>query len=429
MPSTIKHNPMRLPRWAWWLVILAMLGLAAASVTLRSPPGSDPAQSQWIRVDPQPLESRLGLVGRIEASNYLTIAAPFDAGVEALTTVVGQRVERGQRLLMLDTLQLDIQLRQAQAEQLKAWRVVQDMERWEQSQDVARARRALSNTRMGLSDTERKLHDTQGLLKRGIVPRMEVDALVQQLRVQRLDLSAAEAELDAALAKGKGENRLIAQMELKNTQSRYQALQALHAQREIKAPFAGIVLRPPNPLGSGMPLAAVQSGTRVTQGTPLFELANLEQLQAVARVEEVDIHQLQEGQLVDVTGDGFEGLTLSGRVQSIGVKGIAAEASGAGATYEVIVSFAPLNAELQKRVRLGMSARLSIVIYTNPNAMVIPPEALLQSATQGLRVNYRSEMNQPPQAVPLTLGRATPQGVEVSGLASGYVEINEPSLQ
>jgi len=101
---------------------------------------------------------------------------------------------------------------------LKAKRAVHDLAHWSQGQEVARARRAMTTIQMSLGDTERKLAETSALLARGIVPRMEVDALEQQANTQRLDLTAAQAEFKLVLAKGGGEDRQIAEMELANPQ-------------------------------------------------------------------------------------------------------------------------------------------------------------------------------------------------------------------
>ncbi|RMQ44916.1 hypothetical protein ALQ04_01428 [Pseudomonas cichorii] len=377
--------------------------------------------ASWIPVQPQALESQLGLVGRIEAASRSTLAAPFEGVVQEVAVVEGQRVERGQRLLTLDTTQLDIQLREALAAQLKLQRTVKDMQNWAQGEEVARARRALTTAQYGLSDTERKLADTRRLFERGIVARMDVDSLEQQARVQRLDMTASQSELNAVIEKGRGENRQIADMELANAQSRYQALQALHARREIDAPFAGIVLRPQRPEGGVAPL--IQQGMRMPQGTPLFELASLEQIRAVARVEEVDLHQLADGMPVQVTGDGFEGITLQGAISSIAAQGVAPDMFGGGTTYEVVIGIAPLTPAQQLKVRLGMSARLAIVTYRADNGFTVPPEVLRQDAAGRTFVVYRKEMADAPQQVIVTAGRAMPQGVEVSGLKPGYVEL------
>ncbi len=330
-------------------------------------------------------------------------------------------MERGQPLLTFDTTQLDLQLREALAAQLIAQRAVRDMQNWSNSEDVARARRALTQAQMGLNDTETRLADTRRLFERGIVARMEVDALVQQARAQQLDLTAAQAGLRAALRQGQGENRQIADMQLANARSRYQALQALHVQRELVAPFSGIVLRPRKADGNGS-LPAVQQGMRTTQGAPLFELASLEQLRAVARVEETDLHQLRDGMPVQMTGDGFEGLSLQGRVVSIGAQGASPDTYG-GATYEVVVAIDPLSPEQQQRVRLGMSARLAIVTYRVASGLAVPAEALRHDETDRTFVVYRRSMDAAVEHVPVTLGHAVPQGVEIFGMAPGYVEL------
>ncbi len=411
----------RKTRWLVALVVTLVAGVAIAYVYLPSSTDTS-SQKQWVRVEPQLLENRLGLVGRIQAATSLTIAAPFEGVIADVVVTEGQRVKRGQPLLSLDTAQLDIQLRQALTELLKAQRTVQDLVEWENSQDVARVRRTLTNAQLSLSDTERKLVDTRALFERGIVPRMEVDTLEQQAKVQRLDLAAAKEELNATLDKGTGENRQIADMELANAQSRYQALQVQQAQRELVSPFDGIVVRP---LVQGSDKAlSIQKGTRVTQGAPLFGIINLEQIQAVARIEEADLHQLYEGMPVQITGDGFAGLSLQGQIKTIGVQGRSSESQGAGVNYDVLVAIDPLTPEQRQRVRLNMSAKLAIVTYRNEHGLAVPAGALRQGPDGQIFVTYRRELRDPAQQITVTPGYAVPQGVEVVGLDAGYVEIS-----
>lgn len=379
------------------------------------------ADGNWVAVVPQLLENQLGLVGRIEASSHMTLAAPFDGVIKELNVTPGQQVERAQRLLTLDTTQLDIELRQALADLLKARRTVQELQNWAHGPEVARGRRTLSTAQLSLSDTESKLADTRALLARGIVARMEVDALQQQLKMQRLDLQAARSELAETEAKGRGEYREIADMELANAQARHQSLSHMHSMREIVAPFAGVAIRPAT-RSNEADTVKVQVGARVTQGTPLYELVNHEQLQASAQVDEVDLHQLGLGQQVSVSGDGFAGLTLSGRIEAIGVQGHAADTPGAGATYDVLVAIDVPDPQQRQRIRLGMSARLAVITYRNAQAIAVPPSALRRDAAGQTVVRFRPTLQQPAREVPVTVGQAVATGVEVHGLEAGFVE-------
>nr|GFD04566.1 hypothetical protein [Tanacetum cinerariifolium] len=98
---------------------------------------------------------------------------------------VAPATSRGQLLLRLNTDLLRMQIRDALAERLKAESAVHTLESWADGEEMARARRALSSSQLGLVDTHRKLAETQGLLEQGIVPRIEVDSLEQQLNTQR----------------------------------------------------------------------------------------------------------------------------------------------------------------------------------------------------------------------------------------------------
>lgn len=408
------------------LQIVAMLGIFNICVVLTFcvKPTDIATNDQWMLIQPQVLETSLGLVGRLDAGAKVTLSAPFEGYIQDVAVSEGQRVERGQHLLTLDTKLLDIDLRNALAELLKAQRIIRELQNWSDSDEVARARRAVTNAKHGLNDASGKLSETLLLYEKGIVARMEVDALEQQVRSQRLDLAASEAELRAAILKGEGENLQIADMELKNAQSRYETLQSLYSQRDIIAPFAGIVLRPRNPDGSTDALMP-QNGLRATQGQSLLELANLEQIKAIARIEEVDLNRLTEGMSVSVTGDGFNGLQLKGSIESISVQGSRSEVFGGSTTYETIVSLEPLALAYQKKLRLGMSAHLLVVTYRAENGMVVPESALERSADGEIYVTYRKEMQGVPSKIPVSIGRAVANGVEVFGLDVGYVRISE----
>ncbi|MEE5078997.1 HlyD family efflux transporter periplasmic adaptor subunit [Pseudomonas alliivorans] len=407
------------------LLVAACLVMLIVAVVVAIPqlPREQAAAASWFKVDYQTLENRLGLVGRIEAAMQQTMSSPFDGLVSDVSVKEGQRVERGQRLLSLDTTQLDIQLRSALAEQLIARRNVLEVEGWSQGQEVARAKRTLSSVQSTLADNERRLAETKVLLAQGIVPRMELETVEQQVRSQRLDLSAAQSELGEVLKKGGEEHLQIARMQWTNAQSRYQSLLEQREQRDVLAPFAGVVIRSRTPQGNGANLPFIQKGQRVGQGVPLFELINIEQVQVVARVEESDVHQLHAGLPVEITGDGFDGVVLHGQIESVGVQGIDAQAMPGGAFYEVIASIQGIESEQLRRLRLGMSARLQIVTYHRDRGIVVPLEALSSDSEGRSVVTYRSTLSEKPGEVVVTTGRTMPNGIEVEDLEPGYVEL------
>nr|WP_314566654.1 HlyD family efflux transporter periplasmic adaptor subunit [uncultured Pseudomonas sp.] len=402
-------------------VLIVLLG--GAGLALRSPASAPASTSeQWLAVKPDALVHQIGLVGKIEPDTTITLTAPFDGNVQANLVEQGQRVEAGQVLLRMDPATLEVQLRDALSAQLKARRTVQEMQDWDNGPTVSRARRSLRTTEMTASNTQRKLTESENLFQRGIIPRNELDDLKQQTQQQQLDLASARSELQQAIAQGKGEYRQIADMELTNATVKYDALHQLLEGKEVKAPFSGIVVPPPgnnsSSQGGGNNNAPVQAGSKVSQGQVLFGLANIERLKIVAKVSELDINQLHQGQAVEVLGDGFEGERLTGSVSVVSGLAIATDGQGS-AQFPVTLSIPKLTPQQLQRVRLGMSARLTIVTYNNAQAIVIPSQAIQPDMT----VEYREAMDKPVERVTVKTGQSTPQGVEVFGLRPGFVKV------
>ncbi|ROL69744.1 HlyD family secretion protein [Pseudomonas chlororaphis] len=416
-------------RRLYGVALLGVLVLAGAlALGDRSSTAGPVAEGRWIDVQPTPLVHQIGLVGKIEPQQTITLSAPFEGNVLANRVEQGQRVEAGQVLLEMDPSLLQIQLRDALSAQLKARRAVQELQDWNNGAQVARARRALRSSEMALASSERKLRESQTLFARGIIPRNELDDLQQQVQAQRLDQVAAQGELQQALAQGQGEYRQIAEMELTNATVKYEALRSLLAGQHVLAPFAGIVVPAPglnlSQAASAQASGPVQSGSKVSQGQVLFGLANIERLKIVSKVSELDINQLHPGQSVEILGDGFAGERLKGTVEIVSSLALAGDSSGGGAQFPVTLSIPELSTEQLQQVRLGMSARLTIVTYRNDQALIVPPSAIHREGAS-LSLDYRPAADQPAQRIPISTGQATPEGVEVLGLSAGQVRLLE----
>jgi len=403
-------------------LIVLLTGAGVTALSHRSDAGQTNTAEQWLAVKPDSLVHQIGLVGKIEPDTTLTLTAPFDGNVLANLVEQGQRVEAGQVLLRIDPATLEVQLRDALSAQLKARRTVQEMQDWDSSPAVSRARRSLRTAEMTAGNTQRKLTESENLFKRGIIPRNELDDLKQQTQQQQLDLASARSDLQQAQAQGQGEYRQIADMELTNATVKYDALHTLLDGKEVKAPFPGIVVPAPgnnnSPQSGGNNNAPVQAGSKVSQGQVLFGLANIERLKIVARVSELDINQLHQGQAVEVMGDGFDGERLTGSVSVVSGLAIASDSQGS-AQFPVTLSIPKLTAKQLQRVRLGMSARLTIVTYNNEQAIVVPSQAINRD---DMTVEYRAAMDKPVERVKVTTGQSTAQGVEVFGLKPGFVK-------
>ncbi|QQZ37157.1 HlyD family efflux transporter periplasmic adaptor subunit [Pseudomonas sp. SK2] len=371
---------------------------------------------RWQRVEPHLLESQLGLVGRIHAGRQLILAAPFDGSIAALFVEDGQQVQSGETLMMLDTEGLEIQLREAQAQVLKAGEALRQMQGWQDGPEVAQARRAQDRARGALAVSQAELDDTRRLFDRGIVARMEVDNLIQQVRVQQQGVLEAEHALRLTRARGQGNDLRIAQMEMTNAQARWQALARMCEQRVIKAPFPALVARASHAVAR--PQRHLQVGQQVAQGQPLLALVDVGRLEVLAKVEEGDLGKLREGMSVEVRVAGQQ---LAGRVQRIALQ--AREDGGDGAWYDLVVSLDTPSQPWALGLRLGMSAQLKVVVHRSERGIAVAPESLRVDESGRTYVVYREAEGQPERNVFVEIGATVAEGVEVQGLGAGDVRM------
>jgi multidrug efflux pump subunit AcrA (membrane-fusion protein) len=410
-------------------IVLALALMAAGWVLYWAagrPTSQAAPQYQWLEVKAQPLNHELGLVGRVEPHRAVMLTAPFDGNIQAIHVEAGQRVAAGQLLLQMDPEQLDMQLREALAAQLKARRAVAELHNWPAGLAVARSRRAVAMTRSAVVGTQRKLEESRALLARGIIARNEVDELQEQLESARLDLAAALDEQADTLEQGAGEFLKIAELELANATLRHEALKRLRDGSQLTAPYSGLiapVAEKDSTAKGGADAGIVQAGSRVSQGQALFALSGMDPLNIVSRVSEMDINKLQPGQPVQVTGDALDGEFLEGRLERVSDLAVPESDVAAGAQFVVISSITSLTAQQRARIRIGMSVRVTVRTYRNERAMVVPAEAITREG-ETRTVLHRESMDQPPRVVAVTLGQSVADGVEAFGLEPGFVAIS-----
>lgn len=415
----IKRLSQKRPRVGIIIIAIVIMAILLIHFWPISPPAPR-NNNEWVQVSPKPLEKTLGLTGTMQAARKQVVTAAFDATIERVPAKEGQVVTAGQELLSLVSPQLDIQLRDAQSEQIKARMDADALSHWGQSPDVARARRALRNAAEAARATGARLRDTQTLYRQGIVARSEVEDLENQLNQQKADLLAAQDELNTEKQKGEGENTRLADLSLKNAQEKYRVLQEMSSQKIVTAPFSGVLVHPVNP-DTGK-VITLQPGMHVSQGAPLFLLIDPARFEVVTRVEETDLQLIRPGQTVEVTGDGFSGQKLEGKIETIGIQSSVSVTTGAGVYYDLLISLATSLPPGENRIRPGMSARLSVITWRSPAGLVVPVSALHQDSNGQTWVHFRPDLKSTPVRVNVATGISLPEGIQVTGISAGYVE-------
>ncbi len=351
------------------------------------------ADVRTVVVTPQRLASTITVSGRLVPRREVQVVSPISGTVAATHFQYGAQVTRGQRLVDLDTTEIESTYRQAQAQHIKALQRFNELEDWENNVEVARVRRAISKTRLQLETQKQKRDETAFLLERGVIPAAEHEAAEQQLHNLQLDYEASQQDLASVLAKGGAEEKQVAQLELDNARTQLRTLEDTLQQSAVHAPVAGVILQPRRSGGgqSDQGRERLTKGRSVTQGALLLTIGDLDGLSVTGTVDEVDITKVGLGQQVAIGGDAFPGLALQGTVAHVSAQsGQAGQGKNTLPRFEITVTLEDLTPAQRQQLRLGMSANLEVVVYEKPAALLVPFSAVqTRNGKAWLRVRDR----------------------------------------
>ena len=396
------------------------IGLATWSVGEPTVEAAGPAvalaanDAATVVVEPQRLVATIALFGRVAPQREVHVASPADGKVAATYFQYGERVDDGQRLVDLDTADVERELRQAQAERIRAEREFDALRDWASNPETARLRRELSKAKLALDNQRSKVEQSAVLLEQGIVAAIEHEAAQRQFQSQSLDYETLQEDYASLLAEGDEEAQEVARLERENALVRVASLEEVLRQATIAAPIAGVVLQPDS--NDGDTGTALGKGQVVGHGERLLTIGDVDGLAVVGSVDEVDVTKVRMGQEVTIRGDAFPDLELAGSVARVSRQAQLGQRSSTP-TFEIVAAIEPLPDAARQRLRLGMSARIEVVVEDKPDALLVPIAAVdLRGGGAWLRVKDDEAVRE----VRVTPGLTTLTDVEiVDGLAIG----------
>ncbi|AWB07931.1 secretion protein domain protein (plasmid) [Azospirillum humicireducens] len=310
----------------------------------------------------------LSVAGTVEPGRTVAVVAPFAGSVKEKRFDYGQRVEAGQVLLVIDGFDMDMRVRDAEAALLKTAQHLDEVRTWATGAEMARAQRQATAARREAEQAQRRVQDAKPLIAQGIIPRQEYEDLQRQAEVLGLNRLAAEEELATTAKKGGRDAVRMAELEHMGALAKVEDLRRQMERAVVKAPASGMVMKAPTaPTANTSGVTVVEVGAGLSQNQSLFLIAEMDSLVVAAQVDEMDINSLRVGQPVDVTGDAFPDSPLSGQVAWIAQQATAADGSASpGASFAVRVALPSLSDVQKQRIRVGMSANLTMRANARP---------------------------------------------------------------
>ena len=244
--------------------------------------------------------------------DMVSVAPEVSGVVSEVLVRENQHVTQGQLLFRIDPRPFRIALAQAEAQIASAQVQVHQL-----ATQSAGTAADIQGATDNLTYAERQFSRYQELLNRGFTTRTQYDSAlhdVTEARERLANARAAAATASSALASGGTDNQ--PQLQAARV-AREQALLNL-SRTEIRASADGTVSQTDR----------LQVGNAVVTGVPVVTIVRSATTYVEANYKETDLANMYVGQAAEITIDAYPGLTLHGRVASIG--------AGTGSQFSVL---------------------------------------------------------------------------------------------
>jgi HlyD family secretion protein len=320
-------------RAVWpWIVIGAVL-LTAVFVVIGMKKGGGP-RPVGVRVEDVKkgrVESWVRAPGKVQPERLVQVSSNIMGRVRGLSVREGDRVRRGDLLLVLD----DERYRSARSGMEAA------MQGARADLDLAEAQLALS--RQTLARQEK-------LFKESLTSE-------ESLQSARTEVKVAEARVSASRENLSGRRATLAETS-KNLDETI-----------FRSPLDGVITALNVEEGEN-----VMTGTMNNPGTVILTVADLDTMQVEADVDETDVVRIRPGLTARVRVDAWEDSVLAGTVTTVGMSGRrggqSAQQQATNFAVEVRIENPP------EGLRPGMSADVEILSGQKDSALVVPIQAL-----------------------------------------------------
>ena len=344
-----------------WQRIVApwLLGTATAAMISCAGESKDteqPVHVEIVSVSKTALQQNITADAVVFPIAQSALPAKISAPVKKFLVNRGSRVRAGQLLAVLENRDLAAAAQENKGAYDQAQASYETTTAADLPQELQKAQLDLQAARQQL-DAQQKVYDSRKeLFTQGALPRKELDQAGVDLTNARNQYEIAQKHFDALNAVGKQQTLKSAKGQLESAQGKYEGATAQLSYSEIRSPIDGVVTDRP-----------LYAGEMAAAGTPLLTVMDTSQVTARAHIPQQSAGLLKVGDKATIVAPEIS-KPIDGKVSVI-----SPALDPNSTTVEVWVQAKNPG----KRLKPGTSVQVSMLARSVPDALTIPPVALL----------------------------------------------------
>lgn len=305
--------------------------------------------------------------GEVKASESVSISAKVSATAKAVNVEIGDYVNAGDILLVMDDTDYRTQYNQASAAYNQAVAQYNSITNGTAQQTSLQLESSLNAAKIEYNNAKTNYENHKILYDNGAISKSAYDAAYTRYENAQLNLNTAQKNYTLATDVVLGENAAAAKAAVESANVQVEAAQNAINNTVIYAPISGYIAS-----------RNTNEGQMVAPGVEIFSIKSTDTVDIEINVTESVVSNLQAGDRVAVAVKSVSEEKISGTISNI-----AATKDAYTGMYQVIVEVDGINTELKD----GMIADVELTLDETSEAVVIPAEAILED-TDGNKYVY-----------------------------------------
>ena len=346
------------------IITLVLVGGGILTVFLFSPRFSSSGQTTntvnipAVKATRGTIYQTVSELGTLEPKNRVELKSEVSGKVIKVLAQAGEKVEKDQPLVQLDTANLEISLRKAKAQLKSAQADLKKLLAQPKEVELRQAEAQLKEAQIAYQSAQETLAKNQELFKSGGISKETLEQSKDQVILKEALYLSAQARFEEVKSGAAPEDIEKLQAQIEQIEADIESIENNLEKCIFTSPIDGTLLT----------LDPEEGDSVFTEGR-VAVIGSLSTMKVKILINEIDVPQVKEGQKAVVTLDAFPGQQFEGKVTSIAPEGKIVE--------NIVVFETTIELPNPDDILLsGMTAETEIIIKSKDNAILIPLEAL-----------------------------------------------------
>jgi len=302
------------------------------------------------------VNSFIKVTGVVEANETVRVTSEIMGQAKEIKVKDGERVNKGDILIVLSNEQIKIQVAQAQATLDSIQASYDKIKSGARPQEIKQAESALLQAKINRDSAEENYLRMETLFSQKAISEQKYEQAKNQYEIADIQYQSAQESYELVIEGASEEDIKSVEAQVRQTKAALDMAKYQLKNTQITAPISGKVTS-----------IAVSSGEMVSPSLPLLSIIDISKTFVKVGISEKDISKIKEGQKVNIEIDAFPEERFQGKIVS---KGVAVDQISK--TLEIKIEI--LQPEVD--IPIGVFARGDILVEANQDTLIIPSSAL-----------------------------------------------------